>query len=240
MDAQAPKAMTQRGSAIWSYTRRRIGAWRTVTVPITIRRSVNAIRSSRNEVAIQQDGSDGLLVGDANEDLDREDLKRRVGKAIGSLRPTQRETTTLFYIDGYSIGEIATILNVPPGTVKRRLHDARAKLKTEMVDLVKDTLTSERPSDDFGDQVHKMIRQYATERDGQWIHTHNRIVDLGLGGVEGLQKAMASPHGMTRWVVPDSIRSIRRASSASLALPRTPPSPTTIVSAASTAQPGRS
>ena len=185
----------------------KLGGW---LRSITIRKSANAIRSSRNEVAIKQDGSDGLLVGDANEDLDREDLKQRVGKAIGSLRPTQRETTTLFYIDGYSIGEIATILSVPPGTVKRRLHDARAKLKTEMVDLVKDTLTSERPSDDFGDQVHKMIRQYATERDGQWIHTHNRIVDLGLGGIEGLQKAMASPHGMTRWVVPKLIAAFHR------------------------------
>ena len=86
--------------------------------------------------------------------------------------------------------------------MKRRLHDARAKLKTEMVDLVKDTLTSERPSDDFGDQVYEMIRQYATERDGQWYHAYWRIVDLGLDGVEGLEKAITSPHGDTRWLVP--------------------------------------
>ena len=121
---------------------------------------MNAIRGGgRNEVPIEHDGSDGLLVGDACVDLERQDLRRRVGKTIASLCETQREATTLFYIDGYSIGEIASILSVPSGTVKRRLHDARAKLKTEMVDLVKDTLTSERPSDDFGDQVYEMIRQ---------------------------------------------------------------------------------
>ena len=35
--------------------------------------------------------------------------------------------------------------------VKRRLHDARIKLKSEMVDLVKDTLTSEKPNENFSD-----------------------------------------------------------------------------------------
>lgn len=166
---------------------------------ISVRKSVNAIRASRNEVAIQQDGSDGLLIGDANEDLEREDLKRRVGKAIGSLHETQRETTTLFYIDGYTIGEIASILNVPTGTVKRRLHDAREKLKSEMLDLISDTLKSEKPDDDFGDQVYTMIRQYATDPGGWWsLEKHDRIVDLGMDGVEGLRKALTSPRGMTR------------------------------------------
>lgn len=172
---------------------------------ISVRKSVNAIRASRNEVAIQQDGSDGLLIGDANEDLEREDLKRRVGKAIGSLRETQRETTTLFYIDGYTIGEIASILNVPTGTIKRRLHDARARLKSEMLGLVKDTLTSEKPDDDFGEQVFTIIRQYATERGRKWMEGRDRILAMGLDGVEGLQKAIESPHGLTRRMVPHLI-----------------------------------
>ena len=185
----------------------RLGGWlRTIAV----RKSVNVIRASRDEVQVQQDGSDGLLIGDANEDLEREDLKRRVGRAIGSLRETQRETTILFYIDGYSIGEIASMLDVPTGTVKRRLHDARAKLKSEMLGLVKDTLTSEKPSDDFGDQVYKMIRQYATERSGQWYEVHDRIVGLELDGVEGLKQAFTSSHGMTRWLVPKLIVGFHR------------------------------
>lgn len=185
----------------------RLGGWlRTIAV----RKSVNVIRASRDEVQVQQDGSDGLLIGDANEDLEREDLKRRVGKAIGRLRQTQRETTTLFYIDGYSIGEIASMLDVPQGTVKRRLHDARANLKSEMLDLVKDTLTSEKPSGDFGDQVYEMIRQCATKRGIKWSEVRDRVLELGLDGVEGLQKAVTSPHGMTRRMVPKLVLELYR------------------------------
>jgi RNA polymerase sigma-70 factor (ECF subfamily) len=63
----------------------KLGGWlRTITV----RKAVNAIRGGRNEVPIEQDGSDGLLVGDANVDFERQDLRRRVGKAIASLRET--------------------------------------------------------------------------------------------------------------------------------------------------------
>ena len=66
----------------------KLGGWlRTITV----RKAVNAIRGGRNEVPIEHDGSDGLLVGDANGDLERQDLRRRVGKAIASLCETQRE-----------------------------------------------------------------------------------------------------------------------------------------------------
>jgi RNA polymerase sigma factor (sigma-70 family) len=185
----------------------RLGGWlRTIAA----RRSVNAIRSNRKEVEIQPDGSDGLLIGDANEDLEREDLKRRVAGAIGCLRKGQRETTVLFYIEGYSIGEIASILDIPPGTVKRRLHDARAKLKSEMLGLVKDTLTSEKPSDDFDDQVYTMIRQYAMEPTDRWWEVQDRIVALDLDGVEGLQKAFTSPHGNTRVLVPKLIVGFHR------------------------------
>ena len=185
----------------------KLGGWlRTITV----RKAVNAIRGGRREVEIEPDGSDGLLIGDANADIERLDLQRRVGKAIASLRETHREATTLFYIDGYSIGEIASILEVPAGPVKRRLHDARIKLKSEMVDLVKDTLTSEKPDENFGDQVHRMIREYATERDGYWFHAYHRIVALGLEGIDGLEQAMTSPHGDTRWLVPKLVVAFHR------------------------------
>ncbi len=36
----------------------------------------------------------------------------------------------LFYLQELSIQEIAEVLNIPPGTVKSRLHSARGKLKT--------------------------------------------------------------------------------------------------------------
>jgi RNA polymerase sigma-70 factor (ECF subfamily) len=50
-------------------------------------------------------------------------------EALRGLPPKQRVLLSLFYQEGFSIGEIAGILEVPAGTVKTRLHRARNQLK---------------------------------------------------------------------------------------------------------------
>ena len=52
-----------------------------------------------------------------------------VREAILQLEDLYRLPITLFYIEGFSIREIANILKVPEGTVKSRLHTGRSKLK---------------------------------------------------------------------------------------------------------------
>jgi RNA polymerase sigma-70 factor (ECF subfamily) len=44
----------------------------------------------------------------------------------------------LFYLDGYSLKEIAGLLLLPQGTVKNRLHRAREKLRTKLSEEVFD------------------------------------------------------------------------------------------------------
>jgi cob(I)alamin adenosyltransferase len=51
-----------------------------------------------------------------------------VRAALGSLSEPHRLATTLHYVDGYTVAEVAGLLGVPVGTVKRRLHDARRRL----------------------------------------------------------------------------------------------------------------
>ncbi len=50
---------------------------------------------------------------------------------VASLTRLYREVITLHYIGGLSVAELAERLGVPEGTVKRRLHDGREKLKKE-------------------------------------------------------------------------------------------------------------
>lgn len=52
--------------------------------------------------------------------------------AIAVLPSAERELLGLFYELGRSVAEIAEILNVPPGTVKSRLHTLRERLRNEI------------------------------------------------------------------------------------------------------------
>ena len=51
------------------------------------------------------------------------------GRLLAALPKQQRAATALFYVDGLSVAEIATALDVSEGTVKSHLHDARARLR---------------------------------------------------------------------------------------------------------------
>ena len=55
-----------------------------------------------------------------------------VRDAIAQLTAPNRAATELHYLAGYSIQEVAALLAVPSGTVKRRLHDSRAHLRRRL------------------------------------------------------------------------------------------------------------
>ena len=50
--------------------------------------------------------------------------------AMRKLPAERRALLSLFYLDELSIGEIATVLSIPAGTVKSRLFHARGELKS--------------------------------------------------------------------------------------------------------------
>jgi RNA polymerase sigma-70 factor, ECF subfamily len=57
--------------------------------------------------------------------LDRE----RVRRCLNSLTELQRESVTLAYYNGYTYGQVASLLGVPSGTVKTRMRDALIRLR---------------------------------------------------------------------------------------------------------------
>jgi len=63
---------------------------------------------------------------------------RRVLEALGRLKSLDREALDAFYLRGHSLLEIAEMLEVPLGTVKRRLHTARKRLRVELESSVDD------------------------------------------------------------------------------------------------------
>jgi RNA polymerase sigma-70 factor (ECF subfamily) len=77
------------------------------------------------------DGASGHRV-DPLDELIRRERAEQLWDALAQLKPMDREVLVAFYIQGQSLLEIAEQFDVPIGTVKRRLHTARKRLKTEL------------------------------------------------------------------------------------------------------------
>ena len=66
---------------------------------------------------------------DTFEDIAAQEEKERLRKALFRLPEDYRIAITLFYMENYSIKEIAKIMQCTEGTVKSRLSRGRSKLK---------------------------------------------------------------------------------------------------------------
>ncbi len=78
-------------------------------------------------------------------------------RCIDSLPAAQRKVLLLYYMNDFSQKEIASFLEIPLGTVKTRLHQARKRIKTRM-ELMND-IPAKRPSRDkiFTRQVMRLL-----------------------------------------------------------------------------------
>ena len=62
--------------------------------------------------------------------------QKRIIQAIESLKPKFKEVIILNDIDGYTYEEIAIKLNIPIGTVKSRIYNAKKELANQLEDLL--------------------------------------------------------------------------------------------------------
>jgi len=83
--------------------------------------------------------SDGDIVDPAaGPDMDavRSEIARRVDAALLDLAPKHRMVFSLRHLEGYSLKEIAAMMDCAEGTVKRYLFDATRKMRGQLRDLV--------------------------------------------------------------------------------------------------------
>jgi len=80
---------------------------------------------------------------DVWEALEAGEMHRVVSGLVAELSQLHREAIELYYFQGYTMAEIAKFLDVPVGTIKRRLYDAREKLKDMLSDTVGQQLLEE-------------------------------------------------------------------------------------------------
>lgn len=84
--------------------------------------------------------------------------------AIAALSPKNQTATHLFYLEGMSIEEVATVLNVSQNAVKGRLFQARKQLRAELTPLFAPILakTKGATQDRFAIQERKKMATIST------------------------------------------------------------------------------
>ena len=101
------------------------------------------------------------LSGDlaANTKEDTSDLADHVMAAVGRLQGRLREPLTMFYINGYTTAEVADLLELPAGTVRRRLHEARNDLRKGLTKMLPSELKRHRPGKKLArDVLHRITK----------------------------------------------------------------------------------
>ncbi|MBM4050915.1 MAG: RNA polymerase sigma factor, partial [Planctomycetes bacterium] len=102
----------------------------------------------------------------ADEWIAQQEARAVVTSALGCLSDAHRETATLYYINGYSQEDIAGFTRRPLGTIKRRLHDARQRLRKELIAMVESELKKSRPGHPFTARVLREVRRVRVRRTG--------------------------------------------------------------------------
>lgn len=77
----------------------------------------------------------------ALDSLSAKDRINYLNKAMEMLEPEESAILTLYYVDGESVSDIATITNLTESNVKVRLHRGRKKLYTHLGVLLKEEVS---------------------------------------------------------------------------------------------------
>jgi len=77
-----------------------------------------------------------------------DEAAEEVRRAVAALPPLQREVVVLFEYEDMSLAETAAICDIDVGTVKSRLHRARARLRRTLLPLL-----GERPAAGLGEET---------------------------------------------------------------------------------------
>jgi RNA polymerase sigma-70 factor (ECF subfamily) len=89
---------------------------------IGARRKAERHQSTEGELAVLENQPAAETAKTSTGDLE---------KVLAELSAEQREVVLLRFVDGLSLNEIAEAMEVPPGTVKSRLHNALTSLRKD-------------------------------------------------------------------------------------------------------------
>jgi len=108
---------------------------------VAVRMAINRMTRQVAPTSVETNVLEGA--GETHDDpLDRmiaRERAQRLWDALARIKTIDREVLVAFYIQGESLIEIADRLEAPIGTIKRRLHTARKRLKAELESSVSES-----------------------------------------------------------------------------------------------------
>jgi RNA polymerase sigma-70 factor, ECF subfamily len=107
-------------------------------VRIAWRMAIDRRRSDKRRVR-REEATEGAPTPTAEDVAMTRDVEAHVRRAVDALPERLRMVVTLSAIHGHDVREVAGLLDLPEGTVKSRLHEARKKLAEKLRWLVKST-----------------------------------------------------------------------------------------------------
>ena len=96
--------------------------------------ALNGLRKTKRIRNREAPMEDGMMVG-ATPIQAEPDLKERLARAIGSLSDKYRTVFVMHDVEGYTHEEISGTLDIPIGTSKSHLFQARSKLRVALADF---------------------------------------------------------------------------------------------------------
>jgi RNA polymerase sigma factor (sigma-70 family) len=143
-----------------------------------------------------------LASPDPQQLAEERELHRRVLQAVGALSPRDRAAALLFYYEGLSLREIAAILDVSIVAVKSRLHNARRRLREQLLPLYPERDRRVRPAGRRKEMVRVTVADVAEQEKGCFVALLNEPRDRYLPIWIGRPEATAIALGI-RGDVPD-------------------------------------
>jgi RNA polymerase sigma-70 factor (ECF subfamily) len=115
----------------------------------TARQRLRARRSAEQLIPFGEVGPMESRQKEAHDRAVEKEVVRLVEELVGQLSDEQRLAFTLFYVNGYSYGELSRMLQLPEGTVKSHLARARERVREGMLDAAAETLAGSKPGAEF-------------------------------------------------------------------------------------------
>ena len=157
--------------------------------------AVTACSRQRRKRAV---APNGVALRSSVEPDDRQlDYQSVVASSLEQLPEGERDVIVLFYFLGHSLTQIAKLLSLKSGTVGKRLHSARLRIRRRLPRSVRGDFIRVAPSKQFLEQVRRglldeYVGEYRFERRPDRVVTITREGDSLVGEAAGQRHTLVA------------------------------------------------